>query len=105
MRSILPLVTVFLAVTGTARAGEGLVSPKSGVTKTYESQGWLVFESPSFRVFCRANLADAGRLPESCEALPRQLQNPWVGQAAEKWAPPGDISSHPTPPATLPTQS
>jgi hypothetical protein len=96
MRSILPLVTVFLAVIGTARAGEGLASPKPGVTRTYESQGWRVLESPSFRVFCRTNLAEAGRLSEACEALRRQLQNTWFGNAVEEWSPRCDIVVHPT---------
>ena len=65
-------------------------------TKAYQSQGWLVQESDTFRVFCLPNLAEAQRLPEACEALRRQLQETWFGAAAHDWSPRCDIVVHPT---------
>ncbi len=65
-------------------------------TKTYMSQGWLVQESDTFRVYCQPNLADAKRLPEACEALRRQLQETWFGTAAQDWSPRCDIVVHAT---------
>ncbi len=76
------------ATTNTAASGE--------VTRAYETQGWLVQESASFRIFCRANFADARRLPAACEALRRQLQETWFGEAAAAWSPRCDIVLHPT---------
>lgn len=66
------------------------------VTKAYQSQGWLVQESDTFRVYCLPNLAEAKRLPEACEALRRQLQETWFGKAATDWSPRCDIVVHPT---------
>jgi hypothetical protein len=71
-------------------------SALSEVTRTYVSQGWLVQESASFRVFCRADYVDARRLPSACEALRRQLQETWFGEATEPWSPRCDIVLHPT---------
>jgi hypothetical protein len=67
----------------------------SEVVRVFETQGWLVQESASFRVICRKDFADARRLPEACEALRRQLQETWFGEAAESWSPRCEIVLHP----------
>jgi hypothetical protein len=66
------------------------------VLKSYETKGWLVQETASFRVFCRHNFADKRRLPEACEALRRQLQETWLGEVAEDWSPRCEIVLHPS---------
>lgn len=60
------------------------------------SQGWLVQETPSFRVFCRADFKDSKRLPAAYEAVRRQLQETWFGKVGEDWSPQCDIVLHPT---------
>jgi hypothetical protein len=70
--------------------------PRGDVAKAYESQGWLVQETASFRVFCRADFAGGQRLPSACEALRRQLQETWFAEAAPEWSPRCDIVLHPT---------
>ncbi len=67
----------------------------SEVTRSYETQGWLVQETASFRVFCRKDSPEARRLPAACEALRRQLQETWFGEAAESWSPRCDVVLHP----------
>jgi|SRR5579863_9414 len=66
------------------------------VTKEYQSQGWLVQETNTFRVVCLPNLVEARRLPEACEALRRQLQETWFGAVANDWSPRCEIVVHPT---------
>jgi len=81
-----------------AYAGETATSAKAkpfGMpTKTYQSQGWLVQESNTFRVFCMPDLPEAKRLPEACETLRRQLQDTWFGAAAADWSPRCDVVVH-----------
>jgi hypothetical protein len=69
---------------------------KNSVLKSSESQGWLIQETASFRIFSRANSADSRRLPEACEALRRQLQETWLGNASDEWSPRCDVVLHPT---------
>lgn len=76
--------------------GSARAEPSGIVTKEYQSNGWLVQESDTFRVFCLPKLAEAKRLPEACEALRRQLQETWFGDAANDWSPRCDIIVHPT---------
>jgi hypothetical protein len=64
------------------------------LTKTYQTQGWLVQEAGSFRVVCRIDFADAERLPAACEALRRQLQDTWFGGTSEDWSPRCEIVLH-----------
>jgi hypothetical protein len=66
------------------------------VVTTYTKQGWLVQESKSFRIFCSSQLNEAKRLPETCEALRRQLQDTWSGNDAPNWSPRCDIVVHST---------
>ncbi len=100
MRLSFTIVSIGLLVGGVVRGDElrnTAKRPSTGeATKTYESQGWLVQESASFRVFCRRDFAEARRLPEACEALRRQLQETWLGAVAEEWSPRCDIVLHPT---------
>jgi hypothetical protein len=70
-------------------------SGKACVTRTYETKGWFVQETASFRVICRTNAADAGRLPQACEALRRQLQTTWFGAVTDEWSPRCEIVVHP----------
>lgn len=97
MRFLILLVaggSVFLAE---ARAGEepAKKSPTL-ITTSYVSQGWLVQETDSFRVVCRSNLPEARRLPEACEALRRQLQETWFGDAEANWPARCEVVVHPT---------
>ena len=96
--SILLAAALFIATA--ARASEPPAptnsAPAGEVSRTYESQGWLVQESASFRVFCRADYRDAKRLPAACEALRRQLQETWLGESTSDWSPRCDIVLHPT---------
>src|SRR5262245_14810619 len=39
------------------------------VSRSYETKGWLVQETASFRVFCRADFTGPRRLASACEAL------------------------------------
>ncbi len=100
MRLFTSLATVLVLVAGVARAGESPVKRQSPsenvVAKSYESQGWLVQETVSFRVFCRTGNPDAARLPEACEALRRQLQETWLGAGSTEWSPRCDVVLHPT---------
>jgi len=92
-------IAVFF-VSGTLR-GEERGNPSDsasngGALKTYESQGWLVQESPAFRVFCRKDFAEGRRLAEACESLRRHLQETWLGDVADNWSPRCDVVLHPT---------
>ncbi len=78
---------------GYASSGSRSPAPQ---TRVYQSQGWLVQETSTFRVYCLPNLAEARRLPEACEALRSQLQETWLGQVARDWSPRCDIIVHPT---------
>ncbi|HLJ10170.1 MAG TPA: hypothetical protein VKU82_03220 [Planctomycetaceae bacterium] len=98
MRQLFILTAFSLALSGSAHAADERVSqqPAAPSTKSHISQGWLIQETSTFRIFCRANLAEAGRLPQACEALRRHLQETWFGSAAEDWSPRCDIVVHPT---------
>lgn len=72
------------------------LTAKPSTAKTYQSSGWLVQETPSFRVFCSPNLPEAKRLPEACEALRLQLHETWLGGDADHWSPRCDIVVHST---------
>lgn len=98
IRSSLWLVPVLLCCVATAKAAERAAPTSRAaageVTRTYETQGWLVQESASFRVFCRTDFRDAKRLPAACEALRRQLQETWLGESGSDWSPRCDIVLH-----------
>lgn len=95
MRQILLRFVSLLVLIGPVCAQEAPARPaKSGIMKVYQSQGWLVQETPSFRVFCSPRLTEAPRLPEACEALRRQLHDTWLPEAAGDWAPRCDIVVH-----------
>ena len=81
---------------GQAHAGEPPRKVVAASRAPYVSQGWLVQESASFRVVCRADLPDARRLPEACEALRCQLQETWLGAESEAWSPRCEVVVHPT---------
>jgi hypothetical protein len=66
------------------------------VRKSYETNGWLIQETASFRVVCRRTAADAARLPQACEALRRQLQETWFGEVTGDWSPRCEVVVHPT---------
>lgn len=83
-------------VLGDEKASSARIESAGVATKTYQSQGWLVQESDTFRVICLPKLAEAKRLPEACEALRRQLQETWFGAAAHDWTPRCDIVVHAT---------
>jgi hypothetical protein len=70
-------------------------SGRAGVSRTRETQGWLVQETSSFRVVCRTHAAYADRLPQACEALRRQLQTTWFGESTDEWSPHCEIVVHP----------
>src|SRR5438128_1062033 len=67
-----------------------------GSTRTFQPRGWLIQETARFRISCRASLAVSKRLPEACEALRRQLQETWFGEASGDWSPKCEIVVHPT---------
>ncbi len=95
MRRIILQFTILLILTGSAYAEDAHSSASASPTlKTYQTQNWLVQETPSFRVFCPLNLAEAKRLPEACEALRRQLHDTWLGAGAADWSPRCDIVVH-----------
>ncbi|MGE5194089.1 MAG: peptidase MA family metallohydrolase [Deltaproteobacteria bacterium] len=100
IRSFLSIATVTLCCGTTARAAEKPAAasrPVAGeISRTYTTQGWLVQESASFRVFCRTDCTDAKRLPAACEALRRQLQETWFGEATDAWSLRCDIVLHPS---------
>ena len=100
MRFLVCFLTCLVALEGSARsadksAGEPTRASQPAL-KTYETQGWLVQESETFRVYCRPGLAVAKRLPAACEALRRQLQETWFGSAGDDWSPRCDIVVHPS---------
>jgi hypothetical protein len=96
--SAIVIFTAVLIPAGTQAADDS--APKSAgkdeVLRSYETQGWLIQETTSFRVVCRPDAADAARLPLACEALRRQLQTTWLGEAAGDWSPRCEIVVHPT---------
>jgi hypothetical protein len=95
MRRTILQFTILLILSGSAYAGDAHSSASTSLTfKSYRSQGWLVQETQSFRVFCSPNLAEAKRLPEACEALRRQLHDTWLGPGAADWSPRCDIVVH-----------
>ncbi len=100
MRPVLFYATALLVFPVVVRAGDEprLAKPaqKGNPARTYETRGWLVQEAESFRVVCRADFADARRLPAACEALRRQLQETWFGKATDEWSPRCEIVLHPT---------
>jgi hypothetical protein len=100
MRLTSILVFVVTLIPAGARAANELSAAKPARTDdirtSYETQGWLVQETASFRVVCRRNAADAARLPRACEALRRQLQETWLGDVTVDWSPRCEIVVHPT---------
>jgi hypothetical protein len=100
MRLIASLAALIVLGAGVAHAGENRArqhaASENVVARSYESQGWLIQETDSFRVFCRAVSPVAKRLPEACEALRRQLQQTWLGTAGAEWSPRCDVVLHPT---------
>jgi hypothetical protein len=81
---------------GGEKPNSARTEPSGIVTKEYQSNGWLVQESDTFRVYCLPNLAEAKRLPQACESLRRQLQETWFADAAKAWTPRCDIVVHPS---------
>src|SRR5690348_1636058 len=86
---------LFLAQIRAEENGKG-ATPASPAAMAQITQGWLIQESASFRIVCRADLPDAKRLPEACEALRKQLQETWLGGAVEPWSPRCEIVVYPT---------
>jgi hypothetical protein len=100
MRLTSILVFAATLVPAGARAADELSAAKPARTdaigKSYETQGWLVEETASFRVVCRSKAAEAARLPRACEALRRQLQETWLGDVTADWSPRCEIVVHST---------
>jgi hypothetical protein len=97
----LSAIVIFAAVivpVGTQAADESAAKSawKDEVLRSYETQGWLIQETGSFRVVCRRDSTDAARLPLACEALRRQLQTTWLGDATGEWSPRCEVVVHPT---------
>jgi Peptidase MA superfamily len=100
LRILVCCLTCFVTLQGIARssektAGEPTITSQPAL-RTYETQGWLVQESATFRVYCRPGLAAAKRLPAACEALRTQLQETWFGSPSDDWSPRCDIVVHPS---------
>jgi hypothetical protein len=99
-RRIVTIATVIIIAGDFVLGGEArpaATRPASTiVAKTYESKGWLIQETGSFRVICRRDFTGALRLAEACEALRRQLQETWLGDVADDWTPRCEIVLHPT---------
>lgn len=100
MMRYLSLLAGYVAFAGLVYGDEPTDATKTHsinrTTKSYESKGWLIQESQTFRVCCGTSLAASRRLPEACEALRRQLQETWFGEASGDWSPKCEIVVHPT---------
>lgn len=97
MRQFILQIACLLVVTSPVYAEGPSLPPAilgAPALKVYQSRGWLVQETPSFRVFCLPKLAEAKRLPEACEALRRQLSETWLGAGDSAWSPRCDIVVH-----------
>lgn len=100
LRTLFAFLTCLVALERSAQCGDKPAAdasqPSQAVLKSYETQGWLVQESATFRVFCRPSLGVAKRFPAACEALRTQLQETWFGSASDTWSPRCDIVVHPS---------
>lgn len=90
------LASGLLTAPGSAAEKLGRADAADPAGKVSVVNGWLIQETRSFRVVCRTDLADAKRLPDACEALRKQLQETWLGAAADEWSPRCEIVVHPT---------
>src|SRR5262245_27059063 len=94
---LIPLLIAFPIVGRAADEGQfRTVDDGDVVTRAYESTGWLIQETASFRVFCRSDFAGARGLASACEALRRQLQETWLAGVSAEWSPRCDIVLHRT---------
>jgi hypothetical protein len=92
------IALLFVAWTTTAAwtACASAACPCKGICRTFSSGGWLVHESPNFRICSLPGEARAGTAAAEAEALRRELSERWLGDAGKTWNPRCQIVLHRT---------